>query len=178
MNFREEFDRALTMEEYLPLLGDKKPLHDLHYKKAQIEQDFSVELLPLRLLIITEPWCGDSTAILPVLMKIAETQQMEMRVLLRDENPKLIDLFLTRGGRAIPVILILNENGDLLGRFGPRPKKAQDIYEQERAEIEAGRIEKIEVIKKIRNFYSKDRGKVISEEFIHLLEEVLACEEC
>lgn len=50
-------------------------------------------------LILTEGWCGDAAQNLPVIEKIAaESVNIETRYLLRDENPELIDRFLTGGG--------------------------------------------------------------------------------
>jgi hypothetical protein len=168
MNLLNAFKNALTMDEYLETMDDQKKVHELHYKKAEIIGDLP-EFSGLKILIITEPWCGDSSAILPVLIKMFEGKDAEIKVALRDENPELIDQFLTNGGRAIPIILVLNKVGDLIMKFGPRPKKIQAIFEEHRQAIADGKIEKKEVMLKIRTFYSKDRGKIVSEEFINAL---------
>jgi len=108
------------------------------------------------------------------LIKIFENSNPEIRVALRDKNPELIDQFLTNGGRAIPIILVLDEAGNLILKFGPRPQKSQAIFEEYRQDIADGVIERKEVSRKIRTFYSKDRGKAISEEFITRLNESLS----
>lgn len=173
LNLLEEFDRALILEDYMALLADQKPLHELHYKKAQIS-DFQIDSLPaLKLLVITEPWCGDSTAILPVLMKFFEKHPAEIRVALRDQNTDLMDKFLTNGGRAIPIVIVMNEAGSYLTHFGPRPEEAKAIFESYREEINAGRLERREVSKKIRTFYAKDRGNAILKGFTGQLTEAL-----
>ncbi|KAA3617668.1 MAG: thioredoxin family protein [Calditrichaeota bacterium] len=172
MNYSNEFRSAKTVDEYLATLRDQEKLHQLHYKKAEI-----IGHLPksdnLKILVITEPWCGDSTAIFPVLLKIFENTSVEIKVALRDENPDLIDQFLTKGGRAIPIFLFLDSNGDLITKFGPRPQKSQAIFEEHRQDISDGIIEKKDVMRKIRTFYAKDRGKAISEELINMLNENL-----
>ncbi len=172
-NLLQAFNAAMPFEEYVLELGEQKTLHDLHYKRAGVD---GLQLPPfkaLKILVITEPWCGDSTAILPVLQKLFAGHDVEFRIALRDENPELMDRFLTNGGRAIPVILILDEKGELLMRFGPRPQKVQAIFEQYRRDINEGRIERKEVSRKIRNFYSRDRGKAILEEFLPQLKKAL-----
>jgi len=173
MNIISDFEKALSIDEYITMLGDQDKLHQLHYKKAEIV-GILPELSNLKILVITEPWCGDSTAILPVLIKIFENSNPEIRVALRDKNPELIDQFLTNGGRAIPIILVLDEAGNLILKFGPRPQKSQAIFEEYRQDIADGVIERKEVSRKIRTFYSKDRGKAISEEFITRLNESLS----
>ena len=172
MNLLDEFNKALSINDYMEKLGDQKKLHDLHFKKVRVTDAFSAQQ-PLKVLVITEPWCGDSVAILPVLSKFFSNNSVEMRVALRDENDALMSRFLTNGGKAIPIILVLNAQGDLLMRFGPRPKKVQAIFEAYRKDIEAGKIEKKEVGRKIRSFYAKDRGQTILEEFRSELKKVI-----
>ncbi len=174
MNLLHEFEKALSLEEYLPLLGDQKTLHDLHYKRVDLSETHCPEKVPpLKILVLTEPWCGDSTAILPVLLKFFENKQAEFRIALRDENPELMEKFLTNGGKAIPIVLVLNQKGDFLMRFGPRPQAAQQIFEAYREDINQGKIERMAVMKKIRSFYSKDRGKTILSEFCQQLSQVI-----
>lgn len=165
MNYLKEFENSLSIEEYLGRLGDQLELHNLHYRRARVPQ-IDEKWPPVKILIITEPWCGDSAAIVPVIQKLFSNRPAEMRIALRDAHAELMDQFLTRGGRAIPIILVLDDQGELLMRFGPRPKKIQAIYEQHRSDIEAGKIAKSEVIKKIRTFYSRDKGVTILEEFL------------
>jgi hypothetical protein len=172
MNYLNDFKKAISVDEYISLLGDQQKLHQLHHKKAEIVGSLP-DVSTLKILVITEPWCGDSTAIFPVLLKTFEDTKVEVKVALRDKNPDLIDQFLTNGGKAIPIILVLDEVGKLVMKFGPRPKKSQAIFEEHRQDIADGTIEKKEVMLKIRTFYSKDRGKAFSEEFINTLNEKL-----
>ncbi len=168
----KEFDSALTLQEYASLLGDQAGLYHHHYKRAQlINCDFV--LPPLKILVITEPWCGDSTAILPVIQKFFIDRKAEIRIALRDRNPELMDQFLTRGGKAIPIIIVLDEDGNFLMRFGPRPKKAQDIFETHRQLLEQGQIDRSEVNRKIRGFYAQDRGVEILTEFLENLKKFI-----
>ena len=59
-------------------------------------------------LVLVESWCGDGAQTLPVLNLIADSPAIDLRILLRDDNPELIDAFLTNGTRSIPKLLILN----------------------------------------------------------------------
>jgi thiol-disulfide isomerase/thioredoxin len=173
LNYLSDFNRGMTIDEYKPLLGDQQAVHDLHYKKTLIDHTLS---LPdnLKILVLTEPWCGDSTAILPVLQKLFEKGNVKIRILSRDDNPELMDQFLTYGSRAIPFILILDKDGNYLDRFGPRPAEAQKIFDAHREAIQRGEIEKFEVIHKIRTFYSKNRGKAIMSDFVRILNKSVA----
>jgi len=170
LNLLNEFKKALTMEQYLDKLDDQISVHELHFKKAETEQ-YNLNNIPdLKILVITEPWCSDSSAIFPVILRFFENQPVEIKIALRDENPELMNRFLTNGTRAIPIILVLDEQGEVHLKFGPRPAKAQAIFEKYRRDINEGKIERKDVIKKIRTFYAKDRGNAILEEFVILLE--------
>ncbi len=174
-NLIDYFNRGLLVDAYLDLLGDQKALHDLHYKRADITNISVAQPLPeLKILVITEPWCGDSTAILPVLLKFFENKTAEFRIVLRDENPQLMDMFLTNGARAIPIVVVMDRAGNYLFHFGPRPKVVQQIFESYRPLLNQGSVKKVDVIKKIRQFYAADRGQAILDEFVTNLMEIVA----
>lgn len=77
-------------------------------------------------LVIAESWCGDAAHILPVLNKIAEINpNINYRVVLRDDNPQLMNAFLTYGKMAIPKVIIIDDaTGEVLNTYGPRPSEA------------------------------------------------------
>lgn len=81
------------------------------------------------LLMITEPWCGDAARHVPVLAKMAElTDNMDLKVVLRDANLDLMDQYLTDGGRSIPKMVVLNADTlEELDVWGPRPAAAQKM---------------------------------------------------
>jgi len=59
-------------------------------------------------LVISEGWCGDAAQLLPVFnaMAMASDGKVELKIVLRDENEELMDLFLTNKAKAIPVSLL------------------------------------------------------------------------
>ncbi|HGY54762.1 MAG TPA: hypothetical protein ENK44_03580 [Caldithrix abyssi] len=169
----KDYETALSYDEYEAILGEQKALHQLHYRKA-VRRKPPFVLPPLKILIITVPPCGDSLAIIPALQKYLQDSAVEIRIALREDYPDLMNRFLTNGKQAVPVILVLDESGRFLFRFGPRPKPAQEIFEQMRPYIESGEITRLEVSKKIRHFYAKDRGQSILYEFETLLVNALS----
>jgi thiol-disulfide isomerase/thioredoxin len=168
MKLRDYFEKGLTLEEYSGLLGEQRALHELHFRRSRPSEEDLVKVRltgPQRMLVITEPWCGDSLAILPVVIKLfQEAGNGEIRIVLRDQNPELIDRYLTHGGRAIPIVVFLDENFEKRFHWGPRPAQAQAIVEERREDLKQGRIARSEIIPQIRNFYSRDQGRAIVEE--------------
>ncbi len=107
-------------------------------------------------LVISEPWCGDAAQTLPFLNKIAQfSDSIELKILLRDENPELIDQFLTNGSRSIPIVIILDENLNVIQTFGPRSKSASQLvndYKAQHGKIDATLKEMLQI------WYNKDKG--------------------
>lgn len=77
---------------------------------------------PLHALVITEDWCGDSLAHLPVLFRLArESGKIAVHIFKRDEHRELAAQFPLPTGRvAIPIIVFydgqMRERGRLLER--------------------------------------------------------------
>ena len=80
-------------------------------------------------LVISEGWCGDAAQILPVINKMAElSEKIDLKIVFRDENEDLMNLFLSNGTKSIPKLLILDKSTlNVLGHFGPRPMGAKQL---------------------------------------------------
>lgn len=110
-------------------------------------------------LVITESWCGDAAHIVPALNKIAEAINIDFRVVLRDDNLDLMDMFLTNGARAIPMLIMIDNNtGDVINTFGPRPSKATQMVQDYKAKY--GTITP-EFKEDLQVWYNKDKGQNI-----------------
>jgi hypothetical protein len=81
---------------------------------------------PRRLLAIAEAWCGDVYRELPTAARIAESAGIELRVFLRDENPDIMDEFLSNNGksRAIPVFVFYTADTKYITHFTERSSSA------------------------------------------------------
>ena len=80
-------------------------------------------------LVISEGWCGDAAQILPIIHKMAEqSEKIDLKIVFRDENEELMNLFLTNGTKSIPKLIVLDKNSlEVLGDFGPRPTEAKQL---------------------------------------------------
>jgi hypothetical protein len=122
-------------------------------------------------VVITESWCGDAAHVLPAINKMAElNDNIDMKVVLRDENLELIDAFLTNGGRAIPkVIMIDDATGEVLNTFGPRPSEATNLVNRFKAE-NGGLTPEFK--EDLQHWYNKDKGQNIIKDVAKILTEV------
>lgn len=80
----------------------------------------------LRVLILMADWCGDVVRNVPVVFKALENTGIPVDVLVMEEHLDTMDEFLTMGGRSIPVVIVANAEGDVLGQWGPRPAHVQE----------------------------------------------------
>jgi hypothetical protein len=81
---------------------------------------------PRKLLVIAEAWCGDVYRELPTAVRIAESAGIDLRIFLRDENPDIMDEFLSNNGksRAIPVFVFYTADLRYIARFTERSASA------------------------------------------------------
>lgn len=137
---QQYFEQAITMEQYMNDMktelkeGSFKIYHNFQVNK----EDEIFQLLkekPIHILTITEDWCGDAMLNNAVMRKIAEEADIDIRCVYRDEDTSLIDRYLTNGGRAIPIYLFLNEEGEVIGKWGPRAPELQKLVEEGRAKL-------------------------------------------
>ncbi|MEM9389565.1 MAG: thioredoxin family protein [Bacteroidota bacterium] len=115
-------------------------------------------------LVITEFWCGDAAQSIGLLAKVAEAAngKIDLKFVFRDENPELMDAFLTNGGKSIPKVIQLNDNNEVISDWGPRPAPAQEIVVDLLAKKESYNDP-------LHAWYAKDRGVHMQEEIAELL---------
>jgi hypothetical protein len=115
-------------------------------------------------IVITEGWCGDSAQSLPIIATLAQASEgrIELRIVSRDKYPELLGQYLTNGSMGIPKLIACDTHGNEEWNWGPRPKKAQELFD----ELRAQNAEKQEIYKSLHGFYAKDKGKCIEDEII------------
>lgn len=122
-------------------------------------------------IVLVEAWCGDVAQNLPVLVKMAEQNtNIALRIIYRDENPEVMERYLTNGSRSIPKLIILDENLSELATWGPRPKPVQEMLAQFKNNPEETYQD---YAVKAHSWYAKDKNKTIQEEFTILLDSII-----
>jgi hypothetical protein len=164
--------RALVDQLLLEGKATGDVTYDLHYTKMNVQRMSRVDKTAslteeltatidqlkttYKFLVITEGWCGDAAQIVPVFNKIATASlgKIDLKFVLRDKNLPLIDAHLTNGGRAIPVLIILNEEADqVLATWAPRPQVLQELLKEWRQETTEMTI----LAEKLHGWYAKDK---------------------
>jgi len=123
---------------------------------------------PIVLLVITEGWCGDAAQIMPVVQKMTEiTDKLTQRVLLRDDNPEIMDHYLTNQARSIPKFVGLDaETLEELFVWGSRPKPLQALYLDWKLQGMSAK----EMAEQIHLWYARDKSAAVYAEFTELFQ--------
>lgn len=120
-------------------------------------------------ILIAESWCGDGAQCIPVISKIAEqSSNVELKLILRDENPQFMDAYLTNGSRSVPKLICIDKNNNQeIGTWGPRPFEIQKMVLDYKKNNPNSTHE--EFVINLHLWYAKDKTKSIQNEFIDLL---------
>ena len=119
-------------------------------------------------LVIAEGWCGDAAQIVPILNKMDSlAHTIEMKIVFRDENPDLMNLFLSNGTKAIPKLIILDKKTlNVEANWGPRPKGALELianYKEKQGKIDANAKTELQL------WYLHDKGISTQTEVTELM---------
>ena len=119
-------------------------------------------------LVISESWCGDAAQILPIINKMAEvSDKIDLKIVLRDDNEDLMNLFLTNGTRSIPKLIIIDkETNEVIADFGPRPQEAKQLILDYKAEH--GIVDETAKIN-LQKWYLNDKGISTQKEIVALM---------
>ncbi|MBK9331057.1 MAG: thioredoxin family protein [Ignavibacteria bacterium] len=125
------------------------------------------------ILVIAEAWCGDVAQNIPPLKTISDyNPKIEVKIILRDDNPEIMDQFLTNGSRSIPVFLLIRKDTlDVIGTWGPRPDPAQQIMREAKLQPDYSHEE---AVKNIQLWYAKDRTRTFQKELADFLKTISA----
>ena len=117
-------------------------------------------------LVITESWCGDAAHALPVINKIATlNDNIDLKIVLRDENVDLMNQFLTNGGMSIPKLIQI-ENDAVTATWGPRPSTATAMVNMFK-EVNGSLTPEFK--ESLQGWYNKDKGQNIASDLASLL---------
>ena len=152
------------------ILNDKRMARWDKTLKIPLDVEEKIKSLDQKVLwlVLTESWCGDASPALPVMNKIASlTDNIELKLILRDEHSELMNRFLTKGAMSIPKLISVDvKAGEILGTWGPRPSKATAMaseYKKEHGLLTPEFKQELQV------WYNKDKGENILQDLLGLL---------
>ncbi len=125
---------------------------------------------PQEWMVITEAWCGDSAQSLPVIARIAAaSDKINLKIVLREENPELMDQYLTNGSKSIPKLISFDLEGNEIFTWGPRPEPAQKIFMDWKKDPAGRDWEVFE--KELHTWYALDKSVSLQGEFVQIFQQ-------
>lgn len=141
MNLEQWFEKGMSAERYIESMEvNKEKLKTIlnRFEVPQEDETFFTKIKEeqLRVIVLTEDWCGDAMLNVPILLKLAEKTDMNVRMLLRDQNLELMDQYLTNStSRAIPIFIFIDRTGNERAVWGSRAEAIQQYVEEQRATL-------------------------------------------
>lgn len=191
-NIFDTASRRYSYQEFLQLsedllsenktTGDNQSEEYVHYARLNLqrmkrlnktfilEDSFAEKMKRAALqkwFVITEAWCGDGAQTLPVINQLAIAGNIPLQIVLRDDNPQIMNLYLTGNSKSIPVFVAFDEGDTQLFRWGPRPATAQQMMSEWRTNPEAKTFEQFE--EELHRWYTKDKGAETLSELMHII---------
>ena len=124
------FEQGLRYADFVARAAVNRDKFELYYSDSPLSADdisffkraAALPNGPAKILALAEAWCGDVYRELPTVARIAEATGMDLRVFLRDENPDIMDEFLSNEGksRAIPVFVFYTKDTHYITHFKER----------------------------------------------------------
>jgi hypothetical protein len=192
--FQSALQNSLSYREYRTFVsklidegkstGNEQNADLLHYSELnevrmnRLEKTLKIDLEVLETLqnlkskqtwlVISEGWCGDAAQILPIIKLMAEaSENIDLKIVLRDENEELMNQFLTNSSKSIPKLLLLDENLNLINHWGPRPEAAKNLILDYKAQH--GIVDEPAKIA-LQKWYLDDKGISTMKEIVAMLQ--------
>ncbi len=143
-------------------------------KTVVVPEDVITSLLALDKsyiwLVLSEGWCGDAAQLLPIMNKMKMiSSKIDLQIVFRDQNPKLMDLYLTNGSRSVPKLILLDkETLSVLGSWGPRPKGATDLIKSYKSQY--GVVDETAKTE-LQLWYLHDKGLSTQREIVQMIQD-------
>ncbi|KMQ65549.1 hypothetical protein ACM46_06600 [Chryseobacterium angstadtii] len=178
--FKAYWEKGISFNAYVDTIKQKKEFSEKHLLSHQRihhalenygpstdqQQHLQKKNFSGKILIIAEGWCGDCNQAIPVIHKSFGTQN-SVKILYRDENPDLMQQFLTNGNMAIPIVIFLNDQNRPVFHWGPRPKHGIEILSKHKNNNE--NFSKELFLSELHAYYESNKGNDIIDEIISLL---------
>src|SRR5688572_26515268 len=118
MRAADFWDQALDVDAYLDQMTQRREQYDSGIAAAIIPVSVRAAFsgAPLRFLVLTEDYCGDSAQFVPPVVRLSqELDSVEVRFLLRNQHRDLAAGYLRKDGyQPIPVLILLDQDGSEL----------------------------------------------------------------
>lgn len=161
-SLKHYFETGLTKEAYFNHMQVNRSESESIYNAFHLDEaDARLQIVrekASKVIVITEDWCGDAMMNIPVLLRIAEATDLDVKFSLRDSNLDLMDTYLTNGtARSIPIFIFLNDDFEEVAKWGPRAQVVQDYVTEVRSDLPEKSHPEFEALQKEKHHQIHDK---------------------
>lgn len=169
---QDRFSNGYTWPDYMKDIEKNVERFNENYDAFELDQEdadfFSNYDKPVNVLILAEDWCGDVVQSLPPIIRMLErAPEVQVRIFKRDENPDIMNRYLTDGTKSIPYLVFMDTAFNELARWGPRPEDCQAIMRNNK-----GKIPMDQIYPQIRAWYKENGNGPLVREIRSILEQI------
>lgn len=165
------YAKGKTFAEFLENARARRDEWRARYNDATVTPDLVTRMRALpdkrRLLIVAEDWCSDSANTVPYIVRLVDgaPERLELRVIDSERGRPVMEAHRTPDGRAAtPVVVILAEDGRVLGAWTERPSSTQTWFlEKQKTTMQKPLHDEL------HDWYLKDAGKTTMAEIADIL---------
>jgi hypothetical protein len=120
------------------------------------------------ILAVAEDWCSDSVNTIPYVARLADAapERLALRLIDSKAGAAVMHAHRTPDGRAAtPTLVVLRDEGEVLGSWVERPSPAQSWYLEHRKTLMHDPLHE-----RLMNWYAEDAGRTTLAEIAALLE--------
>lgn len=165
------YAKGMTFAAFLENARAKRDEWRANYNDATVSPDLITRMRALpskrRLLVVAEDWCSDSANTIPYVARLVDgaPERLELRVINTERGKALMEANRTPDGRtATPVVVILADDGRMVGAWTERPSSTQAWFiEKQKTTMQKPLHEEL------MTWYAKDAGKTTVAEIADIL---------
>jgi hypothetical protein len=123
--------------------------------------------------VITEAWCGDGAQSIPYLAALAALNpNIELKIIMWDEYPEVMDAYLTNGARSIPKLVAMTADLSCeLFTWGPKPKYLIDRQKAYKHDTQG--LSYQDYLAEVYLWYTKNKNQDLELELFPLIQSTL-----
>jgi Thioredoxin len=171
-DYRASYSKGITFADFLDKARTRPDEWRKRYNDATVTPDLVTRMraLPERRLIlaVAEDWCSDSANTIPYVARLVDgaPERLALRIVNSKAGRAVMDANLTPDGRAAtPTIVILREDGTVVGAWVERPSTAQTWFLEQKKTVAHDPLHE-----QLRKWYAEDAGRTTMAEIAALLE--------
>jgi len=171
-DYQAFYSKGIPFAEFLDRARVRRDEWRQRYNDAAVTADLVTRMRALPdhrlILAVAEDWCSDSINTVPYIARLVDgaPERLSLRIIDSKVGRPVMNANPTPDGRAAtPAIVVLREDGEVLGSWVERPSTAQRWFLEQRKTVKHDPLHE-----RLMNWYAEDAGRTTLAEIAALLE--------